>query len=202
MKHIGWCLDNIQVKMMKLPRNIDSDNDKSAAIHTIDEVEEYAQTMAQLVTHPKLRAYLKKLDKSPVGGVRLQAHEVEELLKELEHMLYLIGLYVSELREMIKKHSGAWHYKARQIIIASVHLIRKDKQNLGREYTFSQNVKSMIRMRMNQFNNKADRLAEEIDRRFGGGRGDLREEFHIELFNKHELKEIVTSEKHLAEFLK
>lgn len=202
MKHIGWCLDKIQMEFMLLPRTIDSPKDKVKSIKILDEVEGYAHTLAQLVMNPKLRVYLNRLVKAPIQGVRLQEQEVEELLKGLEHTLYLIDLYIGELRELIKSHSGTWVYKTKQIFVAVKHLFDKNKRKLGKEYNLAQNFKSKIRSLQHQFSNKANRLVETIDRKFGGERGELREEFKLALYNVEELKKIVDSEKHLAEFLK
>ena len=41
-----------------------------------------------------------------------------------------------------------------------------------------------------------------IDQKFGGEWGELRKEFKIALRTEKELKQIITSEKHLAEVLK
>ena len=202
MKHIGTCLDNIQILLARMPKNIDSTTDKAKATQMVDEIEEYAHTLEQLITHPKLRVYLLKLSNAPIDGIKLQGGEVEKLLKDLEHMLYLLDLYIQELRDMIKNHSNTWRYKAKQIFIAVIQLLDRKKKRLGREYSIAQNIKSKIRRRLNEFGNKAERLSDEIDDRFGGVRGELRREFRIVLYKKHELKEIVDSEKHLAKFLK
>ena len=41
MKHIGWCLDQIQIAFFHLPRTIDDPKDKVKANKVLDEVEEY-----------------------------------------------------------------------------------------------------------------------------------------------------------------
>jgi hypothetical protein len=201
MKNIGWCLDNIQIVLSRLPKNINSKENKDKAIEIIDEVEKYTKTLEQLVENPKLSDYLSKLDKAPVSGVRLESHEVEALLKDLGHIVYTLNLYIPELRVMIKKHSTTWWYKGKQTIIALTDLLNKNKKKLGKEYTLWQNIKSKIRMRLNQFNNKADRITHEIDERFGGGRGDLRAEFYILLHKEKELKELITDVEHLEKLI-
>ena len=159
MKHIGWCLERIQIAMANIPRAVISQEDKGKAQNILDEVQEYANTLAQLILNPKFKRYLYQLEKASIERVRLQAHEIEELLKDLEHMLYVLDLYIKNLKEIIINHPEQW-------------------------------------------SNKADQLVLMIDQKFGGELGELRKEFQIALYAEGELKQIVTSEEHLAEFLK
>jgi len=159
MKTIGWCLERIQVLMSRIPRALISQEDKEKANNTIDEVQKYANTLAQLILNPTFKKYLHQLENAPVEGVRLRAHEVERLFKDLEHMLYVLNLYIKNLREIIINHPDQWSRKADQLVLM-------------------------------------------IDQKFGGKMGELRKEFKIALHTEEELKQIVTSEKHLAEFLK
>lgn len=159
MKHIGWCLERIQIAMAHIPRAVSSQEDKVKANNILDEVQEYANTLAQLIQHPKFKEYLHQLEKSSIEGVKLQAHEIEELFKDLEHMLYVLDLYIKNLREIVKSHPEQWSKKADQLVLM-------------------------------------------IDQKFGGEMGELRKEFQVALHTEEELKQLVTSEKHLAEFLK
>lgn len=159
MKHIGWCLERIQIAMAHIPRAVISQEDKVKANNILDEVQEYANTLAQLIQHPKFKKYLYQLKKSSIEGVKLQAHKIEELFKNLEHMLYVLDLYIKNLREIIKNHPEQWSKKADQLVLM-------------------------------------------IDQKFGGEMGELRKEFQVALHAEEELKQLVTSEKHLAEFLK
>ncbi len=159
MKHIGWCLDRIQIVMVHIPKAVISQEDKEKARNILDEVQEYANTLAQLILNPKFKEYLHKLEVAPIEGVRLQAHEIKELFKDLEHMLYVLDLYIKNLKEIIIKHPEQWSKKAPQLVLM-------------------------------------------IEQKFGGEMGELRMEFQISLHTEQELKQLVTSEKHLAEFLK
>lgn len=159
MKHIGWCLDKIQSVMSNIPRAVISEEDKEKANNALDEVKEYADTLAQIILNPKFKGYLQQLEKSSIKGIRLQAHEIEELFKDLGHMLQVLELYIKNLKEIIVNNPEQW-------------------------------------------SKKADQLTLMIDQKFGGERGELRKEFQIALHAKEELQELVTSEKHLAEFLK
>jgi hypothetical protein len=221
MKHIGWCLDQIQIAFFHLPRTIDDPKDKVKANKVLDEVEEYAHTMMELVLSDKLRVHLNKLKemiaamrilhfKDPESSAKVALvvkglqteEEVEELLKDLKHMLYITELYVTELRDLIRSHSGSWWYKTKQFCVAIKHMVDDDKRKLSRDYKFTVRFKSKVKSLQHQFSNKADRLAETIHEKFGGERADLRKEFKLEMFTIKELKEIVSSEKHLAELLK
>lgn len=86
MKHIGWCLDKIQVEMAHIPREVISQEDKNKASHILDEVQACANTLAQLILNPKFKKYLHRLERPSIEAVRLQTHEIEELFKDLEHM--------------------------------------------------------------------------------------------------------------------
>ena len=77
MKHIGWCLDRIQIAMANMPRGVISQEDKEKAREILDEVQEYANTLAQLILNPNFKNNLHKLEKASIEGVRLQAHEIE-----------------------------------------------------------------------------------------------------------------------------
>ena len=165
-------------------------------------VKYYAYILAKLITNPKFKKIIRRLEHTSIEGVRLQAHEIEELLKDLNHMLYVLDLYIKELRELIENHSGTGQYKGKQIIIALIHLLDKKKKKLGKEYSIAENIREMIRRRMHQFNNKADQLTLMIDQKFGGKKGELRKEFQVVLHTEKELKELTISEKHLEGFLK
>lgn len=159
MKYIGWCLDRIQIAMADMPREITSQEDKEKAKIILDKVQEYANTLAQIIQNPKFKEYLHRLEETPIGEVRLHAHEIEELFKDLEHMLYVLDLYLKNLKKILINHPEQWSQKADQLVLM-------------------------------------------IDQKFGGEKGELRKEFQIALHAEEELKRIITSEEHLAEFLK
>lgn len=159
MKHIGWCLDRIQIVLMKMPQEVNSPIQKTLAMVLIDEVNKYAITLTEIITNPKFKKSLNQLEQASVEGVKLQAHEIEKLLKDFEHMLQVLELYIKNLKDIIINHPEQWHSKAKDLI-------------------------------------------EVIDQKFGGEKGELRKEFEIALHKEQELKEIISSERHLAEFLK
>jgi len=117
MKHIGWCLDKIQIVMADIPREVISQQDKDKANKILDEVQEYADTLAKLVLNPRFKEYLNKLERSSIEGIMLQAHEIEELFKDLEHMLHLLDLYIKNLRDIILNHPEQWGGKADQLVL-------------------------------------------------------------------------------------
>lgn len=87
--------------MAHIPRAVISSEDKVKANNILDEIQEYANTLAQLILHPKFKNYLHQLEKSSFEGIKLQASEIEELFKDLEHMLYVLDLYIKQLREIV-----------------------------------------------------------------------------------------------------
>ena len=159
MRSIGWCLERIQILMGDIPISVVSDEDKKKAQAILNEVQEYADILAQIIMNPKFKLNLYRLEKASIEGIRLQAIEIEELFKDLEHMLYVLDLYIENLKEIILYHPEQWSKKADQLVLM-------------------------------------------IHQKFGGEMGKLRKEFQIILHTQDELREIVTSEKHLAKFLK
>lgn len=117
MKHIGWCLERIQVEMAQMPRSVISKKEKAKAHEILDSVQEYANTLAQLITHPKFKAYLSQLENSPIEGIQLQAHEIEKLHKSLEHLLLELDLYLKSLREILEKNPTELSKKADQLVL-------------------------------------------------------------------------------------
>ncbi|MBN2880673.1 hypothetical protein JXM83_01350 [Candidatus Woesearchaeota archaeon] len=158
MKHIGWCLDKIQMTMMGIPRDVISGENKAQAKNILNQVEEYLKTLSDIITNPNFKKTISMLEHTSIEEVKLQAHEIEELFKDLEHALYVIDLYIKDLNGIIESDPSRWNKKADQIVLM-------------------------------------------IDQKFGGERGDLRKEFQVALHTQEELQKIVTSEKHLAEFL-
>ena len=164
MKHIGWCLDRIQIQIGGIPRNLDRSVDIALANYIVNRVEEYAETLAKIITNPKFKKSLDRLEKTSIEGVRLQAHEIEKLISDLKHMLYELDLYIKTLKEIIEKE-------------------RSEKGSSKGEWS-----------------SKADQITLMIDQKFGGERGELRQEFTVALHSRKELKELEIAEKHIAEF--
>jgi len=158
MKHIGWCLDQIQIVMADIPKKVISQKDKTKAQDILNNVQEYANTLAELILNPKFKVYLHQLETASIEGVRLQAREIEELFKDLEHMLYVLDLYLKNLKDIIINHPEQWGKKADQLVLM-------------------------------------------IDQKFGGEKGELRREFQVAIHTQNQLKQIVTSQDHLVEFL-
>jgi hypothetical protein len=155
MKYIGWCLDQIQIVMVKIPRDVISSEDKAKAQAIINEVEKYAKTLAQIITNPEFKVDIQVFRHEAMKELKLQADEIEQLLKDLNHMLYELNLYIQNLREIIKDNPDQWSSKSQDL----VHM---------------------------------------IDQKFGDGRGELKKEFKMALHTKARLKQLVTSEEHLA----
>ncbi|MDO9581029.1 MAG: hypothetical protein Q7J06_10775, partial [Bacteroidales bacterium] len=67
---------------------------------------------------------------------------------------------------------------------------------------YIKNLREIIARNPEQWSKKADQLVLMIDQKFGGEMGELRKEFQVALHKEEELKQLITSEEHLAEFLK
>ena len=116
MKHIGWCLDQIQIVMMHIPKEVISQDGKNKANEILNQVQEYADTLAVLITNPEFKKIIYELESASIEEVRLEAHEIKELFKDLEHILYTLKLYIEKLREIIIDSPEEWSKMADQIV--------------------------------------------------------------------------------------
>jgi len=126
MKHIGWCLDRIQIEMGDIPKEVISEEGKDKAKNILEKVKEYADTLAQIIQNSNFRQDLNQLETSSIEGVRLQAHEIEKLFKDLMHLLYVLDLYIKELTELI-------HYRPQQFHIKAMDLVQMIDSEFGGE---------------------------------------------------------------------
>jgi len=99
MKHVGWCLEKIQIAFRNMPKELTSEDSKKQAINVIDDVQKYADTLVDLVHHHKFEELIHNLEHIPIEGIKLQTNHIKELFKDLEHALYIIDLTLKELRD-------------------------------------------------------------------------------------------------------
>ena len=105
MKHIGWCLEKIQIAFGNMPKELTSEDSKKQAKNVIDDVQKYADTLINLVHHPEFIKIIHQLEKVPIDGIKMHANHIEELAKDLEHALYVIDLTLEELKELVNLKS-------------------------------------------------------------------------------------------------
>ncbi len=134
MKHIGWCLEKIQIAMVRIPRSVDSQEDKKKATRILNTVQGYANTLVQLISNPPFKKSLSQLEKSPIEGIKLQAKEVDSLFKDLQHMLYVLDLYLKSLREIIELHPEQWGKKADQLVLMIDQKFGGERGELRKEF--------------------------------------------------------------------
>lgn len=134
MQHIGWCLDQIQITMAHIPRTLNTSEDLQKASNALDAVYQYMITLKELIENPKLKAYLAQLEHTPMQGIQLQAHETQQLLKDLEHMLYVLSLYITNLREIIAHNPPEWGKKADQITLMIEQKFGGERGELRKEF--------------------------------------------------------------------
>lgn len=103
MKHIGKCLDSIQMAFVKMPKELDSPQKKIIALSIIKVSRKYATILENLITNSQFGEIIKRLENVDIDGIKMQAKEVETLLKDLEHSLLLIDLTLNELFEIASK---------------------------------------------------------------------------------------------------
>jgi len=147
MKHIGWCLDQIQLVMGNMPGELDSEEKKTKATQVITQVQEYANTLTNIIHNPKFLNTLHQLKSAHIEGIRLQAQEVEELVKNLEHMLQVIDLTLTELREIItldEKNIKRWRRSFDKLIIMIDQKFGGEMGELRREFQISLHTKEEL----------------------------------------------------------
>jgi hypothetical protein len=101
MKHIGWCLEKIQMAFGDMPKELSSDDSRKKAKKVIDDVQKYADTLVDLIHHHKFEKTINRLEGMHIENIQLQTNQVKELFKDLEHALYIIDLTLKELREIV-----------------------------------------------------------------------------------------------------
>jgi len=134
MKHIGWCLEKIQIVMGYIPKAVESQDDKDKATKILDDVQEYADTLSELIIHPKFKNSLRTLENSSIPEIKLQGREIENLFKDLEHMLYVTDLYIKSLREIISGNPAQWSRKADQLVLMIDQKFGGEMGELRREF--------------------------------------------------------------------
>jgi hypothetical protein len=144
MKHIGWCLDMIQIVMARIPNEVNSEENKKLAQSLLDDVQEYANTLEALIKNPKFRKILERLEKVPIKEVTEQAHNIEELFKDFEHMLYVLDLYIKELNYIIKNNPAQWSQKADQITLMIDQKFGGEMGELRKEFLIALHTKSEL----------------------------------------------------------
>jgi len=150
MKHIGWCLDNIQIAMMDMPKELTSEESKKKAKQVIDDVQKYADTLVDLIRNPEFKKTIHKLEQAPIEGIRLQAHEVEELFKDLEHALHVIDLTLTELREILalkfhdEKDIRRWKRSYDKLVLMIDQKFGGERGELRKEFQINLHTKEQL----------------------------------------------------------
>ncbi len=142
MKHIGACLDGIQIALARMPREgINSEEKRARALKVLDEVEAYDLTLERLVRDPKFEECLHNLERNEVEGVRLKAHEVDDLLEGIELLLRLLDSNVQQLRDIIRDYSNhpdraedSWERKVSVISETIVQKFYDEMYELRKEF--------------------------------------------------------------------
>ena len=145
MKHIGWCLDRIQIEMAHIPKEVVSKNGKKKAKEILSNIEHYEDTLKKIITNSKFRSYLRKLEHAPEEGVRLQAHEIDELVKDLEHMLQVLRLYIEQLFEIIQERPEEWSKKADQLVLMIDQKFCGERGELRDEFKVAVHTEEQLR---------------------------------------------------------
>ncbi len=125
MKHIGWCLEQIQITMIGSSGNIDTPEEKKRALWAINKTEEYLKTLLELVNRPDFKKTLYRLKNSSVKDVQLQEQEIEKLINDIRYTTNYIGLSLEQAKGFLKEYDFSSDHAARwkKTYDAIVHLI-------------------------------------------------------------------------------
>jgi hypothetical protein len=151
MKHIGWCLNGIQIAFVNMPRDITSDSNKKKAREVIDKVQKYAHTLEDLINNPKFKQLIHKLEQIPIGKVKLQAQKVEEIFKDLEHALQVIELTLKELNEILnimlmnEEEIIRWRKSYDKLVVMIDQKFGGDRGELRKEFEVSLHTSEQLK---------------------------------------------------------
>ena len=134
MKTIGWCLERIQIAMSKIPRDVVFVENQRKAKQILNEVQEYADILEKIITNSKFKDYLMRLEKCSFEEIKFNAKKIEELHKDLEHMLYVLDLYIKNLNEIIIRHPEQWSEKADQRVLMIDQKFGGERGELKKEF--------------------------------------------------------------------
>lgn len=132
MKHIGKCLDNIQIAFARMPKDLNSEADKKKARKIVKKVKGYAKTLEALVNNPHFEEILSKLKK--VELLQSQAYHIERLPADLQHLLHILDLYIEALTEIIEQRPEEWSRKADQLVLAIHQKCGGERGELRQEF--------------------------------------------------------------------
>ena len=150
MKHIGWCIDNIQVASGRVPKFITSDDLKKKAKNAIDDVHKYLNTLIDLVHNDTFEKAIHELEHAPIEGIRLQTHEVKELFKDLNSALYIIDLTLKELTEILnlkvisEYDAKRWRLLYQKIMYMTSKKFCDEHYMLNKEFEVSLHTKKQL----------------------------------------------------------
>ncbi len=117
MSQIGWCLEEIQIVMSKMPDKIDTNDQIILANDILSKVINLGITLEKIISDKKFKDILYKLEHQTFEGVKFQAQHIENFFNELHQMLDMLSRYVLNLRKVIdNKDHVTWQNSAGDIV--------------------------------------------------------------------------------------
>jgi len=110
-----------------MPREPNSEENKRKALEIINKTKEYIDTLADIVNSDNFELRIKKLKEASQESIRLRAHEVEKLFKDLRYMLLMSDLSLEELKGIVnldhygKEEANLWNGAYDKIVYA-IHM--------------------------------------------------------------------------------
>jgi hypothetical protein len=135
MKSIGDLLDGIQIVMSKIPKRLVTNSDFQKAKSILDRVQEYFKDLERLITSPGFEKVIRRLEHSSIEEVNLEAHQIENLMKDLRHMLYETDLYIRNLWQIVIAHPEQWAAKSDQLTLMIDQKFGGEYGELRKEFT-------------------------------------------------------------------
>lgn len=134
MKHIGWCLKEIQRIMGYIPHQLQSEKDKEHALRALQETQDCLDTLKRLITHPSFAAKLQALRHAPYKELRLQAQHIEALNKDLEDIIRIITGDIAALKHIITHEPARWADKVQDLVLIIHQKFAGEKTELRKEF--------------------------------------------------------------------
>lgn len=120
--------------MLRAPLDLNSAKDVDKANRIVNNVQYYVKTLSELIANPNLRACLNQLESYPDEELRLEAHQIETLFKDLEHTTHQLILYIEELREVIKHRPQEWRKVGDQLVLMIDQKFGGERGELRKEF--------------------------------------------------------------------
>lgn len=104
---IGWCLEEIQKVMAKLPNKIETNDDVILANDILSKVINLSMTLEKVITNKNFLNVLHTLENQVIEGIKFQAEHIEKLFSSLNNALNDLDKYINQLKRILDKRGNS-----------------------------------------------------------------------------------------------